>query len=245
MAFDDDRTTAINEKKRAARSSCPQWSWIGSHRCCSDNLNFRSKQQPDNDLHISPLLFEFDGWTQVYRDRDQFASLVREVAAPDVGRMGIEILSFTIKGKQMGCVCHLTVRPSLQLCYWTRLLILCCTILCQKKRCLRRCRVLVFAGQGADGQRQTRCGCRSRAGQPRRRNSGTNRNQTFNFLMGSHVYEFFYQLTLLFFSLTVSYFRLLKEKPKIVLAICILGEGGVYKLFAFWTECLVFSFRVW
>ncbi|TGZ62401.1 hypothetical protein CRM22_007464 [Opisthorchis felineus] len=33
----------------------------------------------------------------IYRDRDQFASLVREVAAPDVGRMGIEILSFTIK----------------------------------------------------------------------------------------------------------------------------------------------------
>lgn len=33
----------------------------------------------------------------MYRDRDQFASLVREVAAPDVGRMGIEILSFTIK----------------------------------------------------------------------------------------------------------------------------------------------------
>merc|ERR1719222_44096 len=32
-----------------------------------------------------------------YKDRDQFASLVREVAAPDVGRMGIEILSFTIK----------------------------------------------------------------------------------------------------------------------------------------------------
>ncbi|XP_023211004.1 flotillin-2-like [Centruroides sculpturatus] len=34
---------------------------------------------------------------EVYRDRDQFASLVRDVAAPDVGRMGIEILSFTIK----------------------------------------------------------------------------------------------------------------------------------------------------
>ncbi|XP_045465792.1 flotillin-2 isoform X2 [Harmonia axyridis] len=34
---------------------------------------------------------------EVYRDRDQFAALVREVAAPDVGRMGIEILSFTIK----------------------------------------------------------------------------------------------------------------------------------------------------
>merc|ERR1719342_1566837 len=34
---------------------------------------------------------------EVYKDRDMFASLVREVAAPDVGRMGIEILSFTIK----------------------------------------------------------------------------------------------------------------------------------------------------
>ncbi|KAF5400175.1 Flotillin [Paragonimus heterotremus] len=33
----------------------------------------------------------------IYRDRDQFAALVRDVAAPDVGRMGIEILSFTIK----------------------------------------------------------------------------------------------------------------------------------------------------
>lgn len=34
---------------------------------------------------------------EVYKDRDQFASLVREVAGMDVGRMGIEILSFTIK----------------------------------------------------------------------------------------------------------------------------------------------------
>ncbi|CAL8334219.1 unnamed protein product [Boreogadus saida] len=34
---------------------------------------------------------------QIYQDRDQFAKLVREVASPDVGRMGIEILSFTIK----------------------------------------------------------------------------------------------------------------------------------------------------
>lgn len=34
---------------------------------------------------------------EIYKDRDQFAALVREVAAPDVGRMGIEILSFTIK----------------------------------------------------------------------------------------------------------------------------------------------------
>ena len=41
---------------------------------------------------LGPLTVE-----EVYKDRDQFASLVREVAAPDVGRMGIEILSFTIK----------------------------------------------------------------------------------------------------------------------------------------------------
>merc|ERR1719154_759785 len=34
---------------------------------------------------------------EVYKDRDQFACLVREVAAPDVGRMGIAILSFTIQ----------------------------------------------------------------------------------------------------------------------------------------------------
>merc|ERR1719336_1008429 len=34
---------------------------------------------------------------EVYKDRDQFAALVREIATPDVGRMGIEILSFTIK----------------------------------------------------------------------------------------------------------------------------------------------------
>merc|ERR1719379_1281544 len=34
---------------------------------------------------------------EVYKDRDQFANLVREIATPDVGKMGIEILSFTIK----------------------------------------------------------------------------------------------------------------------------------------------------
>ncbi|XP_062408378.1 flotillin-2b [Sardina pilchardus] len=34
---------------------------------------------------------------QIYQDRDKFAQLVREVASPDVGRMGIEVLSFTIK----------------------------------------------------------------------------------------------------------------------------------------------------
>jgi flotillin len=46
------------------------------------------------------LSFPFAGTLtveEVYKDRDQFAALVREVAAPDVGRMGIEILSFTIK----------------------------------------------------------------------------------------------------------------------------------------------------
>jgi hypothetical protein len=57
-----------------------------------------------SDLHFHLFLFFFFfsvclSVAQVYRDRDQFASLVREVAAPDVGRMGIEILSFTIKGK--------------------------------------------------------------------------------------------------------------------------------------------------
>lgn len=34
---------------------------------------------------------------EIYRDRDKFAHMVREVATPDVGRMGIEIVSFTIK----------------------------------------------------------------------------------------------------------------------------------------------------
>merc|ERR1719370_993979 len=34
---------------------------------------------------------------QIYQDRETFASLVREVAGPDVGRMGIEVLSFVIK----------------------------------------------------------------------------------------------------------------------------------------------------
>lgn len=49
---------------------------------------------------LKALLFFFPGTLtveEVYKDRDQFAGLVREVAAPDVGRMGIEILSFTIK----------------------------------------------------------------------------------------------------------------------------------------------------
>lgn len=42
------------------------------------------------DENLSPVCF-------LLQDRDQFAQLVREVASPDVGRMGIEILSFTIK----------------------------------------------------------------------------------------------------------------------------------------------------
>jgi flotillin len=51
-------------------------------------------------LNIDHVKFCFTGTLtveEVYKDRDQFAALVREVAAPDVGRMGIEILSFTIK----------------------------------------------------------------------------------------------------------------------------------------------------
>ena len=38
---------------------------------------------------------------EVFKDRDKFARLVREIAATDVGRMGIEILSFTIKDVQV------------------------------------------------------------------------------------------------------------------------------------------------
>merc|ERR1719328_122453 len=34
---------------------------------------------------------------EIYQDREKFATQVREVASPDVGKMGIEILSFTIK----------------------------------------------------------------------------------------------------------------------------------------------------
>merc|ERR1740131_136899 len=34
---------------------------------------------------------------EVYKDRDQFANLVRDIAKPNVMKMGIEILSFTIK----------------------------------------------------------------------------------------------------------------------------------------------------
>lgn len=34
---------------------------------------------------------------EIFQDREKFATQVREVASPDVGKMGIEILSFTIK----------------------------------------------------------------------------------------------------------------------------------------------------
>ena len=47
-----------------------------------------------NDESVPPGTLSVEA---IYQDRDQFAQLVREVAAPDVGRMGIEILSFTIK----------------------------------------------------------------------------------------------------------------------------------------------------
>lgn len=53
-----------------------------------------------NYFHLICIYLKFTGTLtveEVYKDRDQFAALVREVAAPDVGRMGIEILSFTIK----------------------------------------------------------------------------------------------------------------------------------------------------
>lgn len=53
---------------------------------------FCSQPKPNNACSAGTLSVE-----EVYKDRDQFAALVREVAAPDVGRMGIEILSFTIK----------------------------------------------------------------------------------------------------------------------------------------------------
>ena len=34
---------------------------------------------------------------EIFQDREKFATQVHEVASPDVGKMGIEILSFTIK----------------------------------------------------------------------------------------------------------------------------------------------------
>lgn len=56
-----------------------------------------------NPTHPQDLLFLTGTLTveAIYQDRDQFAQLVREVASPDVGRMGIEILSFTIKVNQI------------------------------------------------------------------------------------------------------------------------------------------------
>ena len=55
---------------------------------------FFKRYEPET-IFIS-YLFSFPLFN-LYLDRDTFASLVREVASPDVGRMGIEILSFTIK----------------------------------------------------------------------------------------------------------------------------------------------------
>ena len=54
---------------------------------------------PDNQSSSIPnvSLFLFISFHFLFKDREAFAALVREVASPDVGRMGIEILSFTIK----------------------------------------------------------------------------------------------------------------------------------------------------
>ena len=38
---------------------------------------------------------------ELFQDRESFAHNVREVAATDVSKMGIKILSFTIKGKRV------------------------------------------------------------------------------------------------------------------------------------------------
>ena len=51
---------------------------------------------------------------QVYRDRDEFAKLVRNVASPDLGRMGIEILSFTIRYNILSCTMYLVSRPKIR-----------------------------------------------------------------------------------------------------------------------------------
>lgn len=46
--------------------------------------------------HLRAILGTLDV-EPIYKDRDSFARLVREVAAPDLAKMGLEILSFTIK----------------------------------------------------------------------------------------------------------------------------------------------------
>lgn len=48
-------------------------------------------------IHIHVCILVIKSNFCVLLDRDSFAQLVREVASPDVGKMGIEILSFTIK----------------------------------------------------------------------------------------------------------------------------------------------------
>lgn len=60
--------------------------WLGGVIWCDDFI-----------IDLIPVLAGTLTVEQIYQDRDQFATLVREVASPDVGRMGIEILSFTIK----------------------------------------------------------------------------------------------------------------------------------------------------
>ena len=49
------------------------------------------------------LKYKFHKLRHIPLDRDLFARQVREVASPDVGKMGIEILSFTIKDVSDDC----------------------------------------------------------------------------------------------------------------------------------------------
>ena len=47
-----------------------------------------------------PILTLYQGTLsveEIYQDRENFAKLVREHASPDVAKMGLEIVSFTIK----------------------------------------------------------------------------------------------------------------------------------------------------
>lgn len=60
----------------------------------------RFNQYTPLEMHLLKFVPNYSGTLTVeaiYQDRDQFAQLVREVASPDVGKMGIEVLSFTIK----------------------------------------------------------------------------------------------------------------------------------------------------
>uniref|UniRef100_A0A1I8FAD6 PHB domain-containing protein n=1 Tax=Macrostomum lignano TaxID=282301 RepID=A0A1I8FAD6_9PLAT len=69
---------------------------------CLPTVSGKSRREIENSIlqtmegHLRAILAPLSV-ESIYKDRDRFADLVREMAAPDVGRMGIEILSFTIK----------------------------------------------------------------------------------------------------------------------------------------------------